>query len=399
MKSGFRVFVVAVGILIAVGAGWMFLRQTPMPVEIAPATRGIFVRSILSEGKTRVRDRYIVSAPISGLLGRVSLRAGDSIEKSSIVAVVSPGLAPLDNPRARRQLEERLGVTEAARDRATAAAARARVRLEQARADLARTNELAGKGAVTATRKEQDELAAKVAERELQVAEFDVHLSEHEIALARAALQTTVSDADSARAIGIRSPISGVVLKIIQENEGPIAVGAPILEIGDPARLEVIADVLTADAVQMRVGAPATIERWGGPAELAARVARIEPAGFTKVSALGVDEQRVLVILDIIAPYDSWKVLGDAFRVEARIELARVADAVTIPIGALFRGRSGWSVFSVENGRATIRDIEVQQRSEARALVSRGLTEGDRIIVFPPPALRNGMTVQAASYE
>ena len=395
MKSGFRVSVIAVLAVAAVLVGWILLRPAPALVETASVTRGVFVRSILNEGKTRVRDRYTLSSPISGLLGRVTLKVGDAVEKSAVLAVVSPGSPPLDDSRARRQLEERLGVAEAARNRATAAADRARARLDQSQADLARTSALVAKGAATTTRKEQDELAAKVAERELQVAEFDVHLSEHEEALARAALQTSASSDDAMRSIEIRSPISGVVLKVVQESEGPIAVGAPILEIGDPARIEVIADVLTTDAVQMQVGAPATIERWGGSGDLAARVARIEPAGFTKVSALGIDEQRVLVILDITAPRDSWKALGDAFRVEARIEVARVADALTIPVGALFRGRSGWNVFSASDGRAHVREIAVSQRSDARALVTGGLEEGDRVVLFPPPALRDGAPVAA----
>lgn len=392
MKSGFRALVLALVTVGAAAAGWMLLRPSPILVDTAPVTRGAFVRSILSEGKTRVRDRYVVSSPISGLLGRVALKVGDRVEMNSVLAVVSPGAAPLDDPRARRQLEERLGVAEAARDRAKAAGARTRAKLDQARADLARTSALASKGVVTATRREQDELAVKLAEREADVAEFDVHLAEHEEALARAAIQTSAGDG-AARTIEIRSPIGGVVLKIVQESEGPVSVGSVILEIGDPARLEVIADVLTTDAVQMKVGAPAKIERWGGPIDLDATVTRIEPAGFTKVSALGIDEQRVLVVLAITAPPETWSALGDAFRVEARIEVARVVDALTIPVGALFRGGSGWNVFSVADGRAKIREVAVTQRSETRALISDGLSEGEYVAIFPPPTLRDGSDV------
>ena len=391
MKSGFRALVSAIVALGAAAAGWMLLRPSPILVDTAPVTRGAFVRSILSEGKTRVRDRYVVSSPISGLLGRIALKVGDRVEMNSILAVVSPSAVPLDDPRARRQLEERLGVAEAARDRVKAAAARARAKLDQARADLERTSALASKGVATATRREQDELAVKLAEREAEVAEFDVHLSEHEEALARAAMQTNSGDG-STQAIEIRSPISGVVLKVSQESEGPVSVGSTILEIGDPARLEVIADVLTTDAVQMKVGAPARIERWGGPVDLDATVTRIEPAGFTKVSALGIDEQRVLVVLAITAPLEEWSALGDAFRVEARIEVARVIDALTIPVGALFRG-GGWNVFIVVDGQAKRREVAVTQRSETRALIADGLSEGQHVVIFPPPTLRDGSAV------
>ena len=392
MKSGFRRFAMTL-VLVggAAAVGWMLLRPSPILVDTAPVTRGAFVRTILSEGKTRVRDRYVVSSPISGLLGRVTLKVGDRVELNSILAIVSPGAVPLDDPRARRQLEERLGVAEAARDRVKAAAARARAKLDQARADLERTSALASKGVATATRREQDELAVKLAEREAEVAEFDVHLSEHEEALARAAMQTNSGDG-STQTIEIRSPISGVVLKVSQESEGPVSVGSTILEIGDPARLEVIADVLTTDAVQMKVGAPARIERWGGPVDLDATVTRIEPAGFTKVSALGIDEQRVLVVLAITAPLEEWSALGDAFRVEARIEVARVIDALTIPVGALFRG-GGWNVFIVVDGQAKRREVAVTQRSETRALISDGLSGGEYVAIFPPPTLRDGSDV------
>lgn len=376
------------------GLGWLALRPTATPVDIAEVRRGAFVQSVLNEGKTRVRDRYAVAAPIAGTLARIGLKAGDAVDKGGVLAIVSPGFAPLDDPRARLQLEERLGAAEAARNRAVAAEARARARFEQARADLSRTNALLAKGAATLARQELDELSARVAEREVQVAEFEVDLARHEEALARAALQTSgVADA-GARRIEIRSPIAGVVLKVLQESEGPIAVGANLMEIGDPAQLEIIADVLTTDAVRIAPGAPARIERWGGGGDLDARVAKVEPGAFTKVSALGIDEQRVNVVLDLVAPRAQWRTLGDGFRVEARIEVARQADALSIPAGALFRSGAGWAVFVVADGRAALRAVEIAQRNDNAAAIAAGLSEGDRVIVFPPPALRDGARVR-----
>ncbi len=382
-------FIAVVG---AIAGVWLLLRPAPISVETAQVNRGLFVRTILNEGKTRVRDRYVVSAPIAGMLGRVTLKAGDPVDGSTVVAIVSPGQTPLDDPRARRQLEERLGVAEAAHNRATVAEARARARQLQAQADLARTRLLAERGVVATARREQDELAATVAERELQVAQFDVHVTEHEEALARAALQTDAAG-DGARAIEIKSPVDGVVLKLIQESEGPIAVGAPIMEIGDPARLEIVVDVLTTDAVQIAPGAPATIERWGGSRNLQARVARVEPGGFTKVSALGIDEQRVFVILDIVSPRVEWKSLGDAYRVEARIETARAENVLVAPVSALFRSGSGWAVFVAESGRARMKHVAVAQRNDTEAVISNGLAEKDAVILFPPPPVSDGVAV------
>ena len=382
-------FIAVVG---AIAGVWLLLRPAPILVETAQVNRGLFVRTILNEGKTRVRDRYVVSAPIAGMLGRVTLKAGDPVDGSTVVAIVSPGQTPLDDPRARRQLEERLGVAEAAHKRATVAEARARARQQQAQADLSRTRLLAERGVVATARREQDELAATVAERELQVAQFDVHVTEHEESLARAALQTD-ADGDGARAIEIKSPVDGVVLKLIQESEGPIAVGAPIMEIGDPARLEIVVDVLTTDAVQIAPGAPATIERWGGSRNLQARVARVEPGGFTKVSALGIDEQRVFAILDIISPRAEWKSLGDSYRVEARIETARAENVLVAPVSALFRSGSGWAVFVAESGRARLKHVVVAQRNDTEAIISNGLSEKDAVILFPPPPVSDGVAV------
>jgi HlyD family secretion protein len=367
----------------------------PIPVEAATVKRGLFVQTVLSEGKTHLRDRYVVTAPLAGILARTNLRAGDTVDPSTVLAVISPSFAPLDDPRTRRLLTERLGAAEAGRRRADASVAAARARLDQARLDLERTLTLTAKGIAPISRKERDELAKTLAERQLQVAEFDAHTAEHELDLARAALEAAGKGERTAGRIEIRSPISGVVLKVAQESEGPIALGAPIMELGDPSQLEIIADVLTNEAVQISPGASATIERWGGPASLEARVTKIEPEAFTKVSALGIDEQRVNVVMDITAPYGEWKRLGDAFRVEARIEIARIPNAVIVPVAALFRTGSEWSVFVVENGRARLRRVTISRRNETEAAATSGLAPGERVIDFPPPALRDGARVSA----
>lgn len=393
MKPSWRALVALSSAAIAAAAvGWLALRPSPAVVDTATVSRGLFVQTVLNEGRTRVRDRYAVSAPIAGMLARVALRIGDPVDPSTVLAAIAPGATPLDDERTRLQLRERLGVAQAARNRAIAAAGRASAKRDQARSDLARTSALVSKGAATVARQEQDELALKLAERELQVAEFDAHLAEHEEALARVALDRD-GERTAAGAVEIKSPIAGVVLKIVQQSEGPIALGAPIMEIGDPAQLEIIADLLTTDAVRVRPGSAASAVRWGGADPLAARVSRVEPAAFTKISALGIDEQRVLAILDIVAPREQWSALGDGFRVEARIEVAREASALVAPLAALFRENADWKVFLVEDGRARKRKVAIGLRSEAEAIIAEGLTEGDKVVLFPPPALRDGTPV------
>ncbi|WP_298423096.1 HlyD family efflux transporter periplasmic adaptor subunit [Rhodoblastus sp.] len=374
----------------AVAALALIFSRTPTRVDAATVKRGVFVQTVLNEGKTRVRDRYSVTAPIAGILARTGLEVGDPVDPSTVIAVIAPGLAPLEDPRARQVLEERLGAAEAGRSRAAALLESARARMTQARTDLERTSALAAKGVVTATRKERDELVNTLAERELASAEFGAHMAEHEEALARAALDVAGRKETEARRIEIRSPIEGVVLKIAQESEGPVAIGSPIMEIGDPRGLEIVADVLTTDAVQIEPGANAVIERWGGPRPLSARVARIDPEAFTKVSALGVDEQRVYVVMDVTSPREEWRRLGDAFRIEARIEIARIPDAVIVPVGALFKQKAEWSVFVIENNRARIRAVTLSRRGDTNAAVTAGIVPGEHVVVFPPPALRDG---------
>ncbi len=383
----------------AVAALALIFSRTPTRVDAATVKRGVFVQTVLNEGKTRVRDRYSVTAPIAGILARTGLEVGDPVDPSTVIAVIAPGLAPLEDPRARQVLEERLGAAEAGRSRAAALLESARARMTQARTDLERTSALAAKGVVTATRKERDELVNTLAERELASAEFGAHMAEHEEALARAALDVAGRKETEARRIEIRSPIEGVVLKIAQESEGPVAIGSPIMEIGDPRGLEIVADVLTTDAVQIEPGANAVIERWGGPRPLSARVARIDPEAFTKVSALGVDEQRVYVVMDVTSPREEWRRLGDAFRIEARIEIARIPDAVIVPVGALFKQKAEWSVFVIENNRARIRAVTLSRRGDTNAAVTAGIVPGEHVVVFPPPALRDGDKVISGEGE
>lgn len=390
-----RITVVAAVAVVAAGIAWG-LRPQPVRVDAVAVTRGAFVEEVTSEGRTHMRVRHEVDAPIAGLQSRIRFEVGDPVDRETVVATIGAGPTPIDDPRTRRQLEERLGAAEAARSRADVVVARAASRHEQADADLARSADLVEKGSAPTTRREQDALAATIAERDLDVARLEVVMAAHEVDLARAAvgLSLPASEHPGGERLDIRSPIEGVVLRVMRESAGPVAIGTPILEIADPDRLEIEADVLTTDAVRIRPGAPVIVERWGGPRPLAAVVRRVEPAGFTKVSALGVDEQRVRVVMDLTSPRDEWRRLGDAFRVEVRVEISRDDDALMVPVAALVRDGAGWSLFVVEAGRAVRRPAERIASSGRVARVRADLRPGDRVIAFPPATLGDGARVE-----
>ncbi|MCW1842257.1 efflux RND transporter periplasmic adaptor subunit [Prosthecomicrobium hirschii] len=384
------VIVLAAGL--AASIAWA-LWPRPRIVDAARAEQRTFERAVEVEGRTHMRLRHVATAPLGGTLGRVRLEVGDRVEAGSELASISTGLAPLDNARIRSQLVERLGAAEAAKARGDAVVARGEARVAQARADLGRTVRLVESGTATPARREQDELALALAGRDLDVARSEVHMAEHELDLARAALGLVDRRVESGAAeerIEVRTPIAGVVLKVHQESAGPIAMGTPILEIADPDRLEVVADVLTTDAVVMQPGDGVQILRWGGPAVLDGVVRRIEPAGFTKVSALGVDEQRTNVLIDIAAPRETWPALGDAFRVDARIVLERTADATVVPVTSLFRDGDGWSLFVVEGDRAVKRPVEVAATSGRDARIVGGVAPGALLVDFPDAGVRDG---------
>lgn len=283
------------GLLLALGIGaglyWVF-RPQPILVELALVTEAPFRATVEEDGKTRVRDRYTVSAPMSGRLLRVAVKTGDEINADDAVAWIVPAQPGVLDPRSRREAEEKVGSTEAAAQEATARLERARAELDQARIDAQRARLLERKGSGTVQRREQEELNLQRSDRELKAAELRKHAAEHELEAARAMLHRYDQKAPAER-WKVTAPVGGSVLRVVQESETIVAAGAPLIEIGDPGQLEVVVDLLTSDAVNVKPGADADLEGWGGATTLRGRVRRVEPGGFTKVSALGVDEQRV----------------------------------------------------------------------------------------------------------
>jgi HlyD family secretion protein len=393
MPSRRTLAIIAASIL-AVALGYWLFRPKPVLVETATVLETRFTAIIEEDGRTRVRDRYTISAPLSGRLARPLLRAGDAIKTGMPLAYIAPNPAPLIDPRARQELEERIGAAEASVEEAVALQERARVLLTRAQTDLGRTKQLREKGVTAVAQLERDTFSFQSAERELAAADRRRHAAEHALAQARSALARSGENSPGER-FAVLSPIDGRVLKVAQESESAIAVGASLVELGDPADLEVVVDVLTSDAVAIREGSRVSIERWGGPAALEARVRRVEPSGFTKVSALGVEEQRVWVIADITSPREQWVGLGDGFRVDVKIVVDETERATVVPIGALFRRGGAWHVFAVESGRARLKQVELVRRSGRLAAVLQGqLQPGEMMVVYPPTALADGSVVR-----
>lgn len=371
------------------------LRPGTVAVERASVTRGPMIVSIDQDGRTRVHDRFVVAAPLAGTLQRVTLHVGDSVAAGAVVARFVPLPAPLLDPRARAEAAARVRAAESARRGAAAAVAQARAAERFAAREASRAAELHAAGAVAARDVEAATLEATTRAEALARAVWAERVAAAELTMAQAALARF--GASAADTIEVRAPVAGQVLRVLQESEGAVSAGTPILEIGDPATLEIIVDVLTADAVEIRPGAAVELERWGGAGVLEGRVRRVEPSAFTKRSALGVEEQRVNVIVELVSPRAEWAGLGDGFRVEARIQVWQAAEVLQVPSGAVFREGEGWAVYVIRDGRAVLVPITIGRRNASVVQVQTGLAPGDAVIVYPGDAVRDGVRVQARS--
>ncbi|MCZ8302013.1 MAG: HlyD family efflux transporter periplasmic adaptor subunit [Beijerinckiaceae bacterium] len=392
MRPGRILFWLISAAIATIAAFWL-LRPAAIVVEAATVMAGQFVASVTADGRTRVRERYVISAPGAGRIERVRLKPGDRIAKDAPVAVLRAAQPALVDARARAELEERLGAAKAQVEEADTLLARARIVQEKAMADLERTRQLLARGAVSGTALERDLAAAQLAGRDMAAAERRFHATTHLRAQAAAAVRRSVEPGASDM-IEITAPVAGVVLRVVVENETVVQAGTAILELGDLADLEIVADALTVDAVRMRAGAPVIIQGWGGPADLRGIVQRVEPGGFTKISALGVEEQRTNIIINLVSSVEMQEALGDNYRVEVKIQIAEQDRAILVPAGALFRRASGWYVFTIVDGRARLRRVELSGRSGEVAAIGSGLEPGMPVIVFPPSQLEEGMEVR-----
>jgi HlyD family secretion protein len=370
---------------------WM---PKPTPVETAEALTGELVVTVSEDGRTRVKDRYIVSAPLAGNLARIELRAGDDVEAGDVIARIVPLTTPLMDTRTKDQAEAQVAASEAGTKQARAQIERAKAALELAKQEADRMKPLVEQGIEPRATLEVAELDMRTRAAELTSAQFAARVAEHQLEMSKSALgrMNGKKGDEPGEQLEVTSPISGRVLKVIQQSEGVAMAGAPLIELGDPAALEIVVDVLTRDAVQIEHGAPATIERWGGDA-LRANVRLVEPSAFTRLSSLGVEEQRVNAVLDLEQPYEEWTALGDGYRVEAKITIWRADDVLKVPASALFRHDEGWAVFTVRDGLATMASVEIGQRNGLEAQIDSGLARGDRVILHPSDAVSEGVEV------
>ena len=387
-------------IILGIAAGLALLTWALWPaalqVETGRVSQGRFERSVQEDGKTRLRDRYLVSAPLTGQLERVTLQQGDTVERDQVLASLRPALPDLLNERSRQEQRERIGALEASLARAQTQVERAQAAREKTRADLRRSETLTRQGFLSPTQNETERLNLRLREKELEGAEQEAHAARHQLDQSRIAIRQFASGAGQASARNwlIRSPIGGKVLKIHQQSEGRVQAGAPLMELGDPSRLEVVVDLLTEDAAQIRPGTPAQLSNWGGPDVLQAVVRLIEPAAFTKISALGVEEQRVHVVLDISTDLQYWRSLGDGYKVDVRLQVQAVEQALKVPVSALFPSGTRSALFAVELGRAHLRQVEVLARNGEEALIKSSLGVGSEVVIYPPAKLKDGQRVR-----
>lgn len=397
------------------------LAPRPLEVETTAAVQGRFEAAIEEDGRTRLIDRYVVTAPLAGRLERVALREGDRVEAGAVLARIRPALAPLQDERTLREQQAQLEMAQAGLQRAEARLERARIARQQAANESLRSEQLAQQGFLAPTRRDDDRLALSGAQQELEAAQGDRRVALHGVEQARAALAVVQPSGGARRVFELQAPVSGSVLRVQQASEGSVAIGAPLLELGDTGRLEIVADLLTADALQAVPGSPVRIERWGGPQPLQGRVRRVEPAAFTKVSALGVEEQRVRVVIDLVdltqAP-PQWRALGDGFRVGVRVITRSTDAALKVPVGAVFplageggagaasdgtggtdgtgagAGAGAMAVFAVVDGRVRLQRVSVTARNGSEAWIGSGLSPGTAVVVYPAAALRDGSRVK-----
>ena len=386
-----------------------------MLVDMGKAKRSAMLITIDEEARTRVRDAYVVSAPIAGRLLRVEVVPGDPVKGGqSVVARMLPINPPALDVRTREQVRATVNAAEAALAAARAALQKAIADKDYADAELARKRQLGKRGVTSKSALDESARAARAAAANLDVAKATIAMREADLATARARLisftnqnpasaispPTQLGMADLAKSIPLTAPISGRVLRVIQESETTVAAGTPILEIGDISNdLEVVAELLSTDAVQVSPGNRVIIRKWGGAERLNGVVERVEPWGFTKTSALGVEEQRVRTIIKFTDPPARRRSLGHGFRVETRIVIWEVKDVLTVPSSALFRHDGGWAVFAVPSGNAELRKVSVGRNNGLLAEVKEGIEADTIVVLYPGPSLVDGNKVARREIE
>ncbi|HVV65122.1 MAG TPA: HlyD family efflux transporter periplasmic adaptor subunit [Rhizomicrobium sp.] len=389
------ILIAAVAALVAAALAWSFWPR-PVAVDLASVSRGPMQVEVSDEGRTRIREIYRISAPVNGRLLRVDVHPGDIVKGGvTRVAELLPIAPSFLDVRTRAQAESAVGAAEAARSLAGADVSRAKAELSFAQSDLKRARALNPSGFISKANLERAELAEKTAVAQLATAAAALRVKQSDLEAARALLIDPTGKQRAQAGIDIIAPVSGSVLRVPNESESVLAAGAPILEVGDPAALEIVADLISEDAVKVREGDLATITDWGGPAALAARVRRVEPSGFTKISALGVEEQRVNVILDFTGAPEQRARIADGFRIIVHIRVWSAPKVLRVPVAALFREGSDWAAFALRDGRARLTRVAIGHSNDESAEILSGLTEGDRVVLHPSDRISDGARIAA----
>lgn len=395
-----KTFMILAAALLLGGITWLAMRSPTQLASIGTVTRGPLEVVLQEEGKTRIKQRYVITAPVAGTVRRIALQPGDAVQAGQTLAEIDAAASSLLDPRARSQAQADVrsaqAQLEAARKRSSAAQASQRL----AQADWQRAQSLHPSGAISKQELDQARTRHDAAQAEWGVARADEQAASARLAAARALLQEegrAAAGTDSTgKVLSVTAPAAGRILKRPIESSMPVAMGQTLMEVGDPSQLEIEVEVLSGDAVRLAAGMPARISRWGGEGALQAKVARVEPGGFTKVSALGVEEQRTRVILDLESPQQQWAALGDGYRVEVEFIVQRADDVLQVPANALFRLGDGWAAYRLVNGKAQRTPVQIGMRSALAAEVKSGLEQDQSVIIQPDERIGDGTRIQTS---
>lgn len=383
--------------LLVLALVWLF-RPQPVAVDLSGVDRGPLEVTISDEGEARVRDVFVVSAPVTGLMRRVELEAGDRVNANeTVIARIEPSVPMFLDERAAAEAKAGVEAAAAAQKLAEATVRRAQAEQDFAASELRRLRALASRQSISQNELEAADRRAKTAAAAVAEARAAVKMRASEYQQARARLlnpaqaQRAAKDCDC---VLVRSPVAGSVLRVLQESEATVPAGTAIIEIGDPQNLEIRVDVLSEEAVRIQPGQRVSIENWGGECPLRGVVRRVEPYGYTKVSALGIEEQRVDVIIDLTDPYEKWLRLGHGYRVEPRIVVWESADVLRVPLPALFRQGDRWAVFVEHSGRAMLREVQIGRQNGTLAEIVAGLAGGERVVLHPNERIKDGTRIR-----
>lgn len=384
-------------VLLAAGLAWLF-RPQPVPVDLLTVERGPMRVTVDEDGETRIRDVFVISAPVAGVKQRITHKVGDPVAANdTVLTAIVPTDPEFLDPRTEKQAEATVKAAQAALELARADVRRAEAEFSYARSELERARRLARSGNISESELDRAEREMRIRKAALEEAQAQLGVREYELERARASLvppSVSREQREGCDCVNVYSPVDGRILRILSESESVVPAGAELVEVGDPGNLEIIVDLLSSDAVKVQPGQEVIVEEWGGEEPISGVVSRIEPYGFTKVSALGIEEQRVNVVIDLTTPREQWRGLGHGFRVETRIILWQSQGVLKVPLTALFRRGGDWAVFKVDNGTAHARIVEVGRRNGIEAQILDGLQEGDRIVLHPSGRVAEGIEVK-----